>query len=237
MPEHEADAGVVDPVLPGSYVALTVSDTGAGMDRETLEHVFEPFFTTKGVGEGTGLGLATVYGIVKQSGGFVTVQSEPGAGSSFQIYLPIATPIRDPARGASSGDLGGGSETILVAEDEPSVRAIVARSLREYGYTVLDARDGAHALELAKEFGRAPDLLIADVVMPGMGGKQLAENLETLWPGTPVLFISGYTGVDAIDRRLLDEGREFLQKPLEPEALARRVRLILDAGVNRPAAP
>ena len=237
VPEHEADAGVVDPVLPGSYVALTVSDTGAGMDRETLEHVFEPFFTTKGVGEGTGLGLATVYGIVKQSGGFVTVQSEPGAGSSFQIYLPIATPIRDPARGASSGDLGGGSETILVAEDEPSVRTIVARSLREYGYTVLDARDGTHALELAKEFVRAPDLLIADVVMPGMGGKQLAEILEALWPGTPVLFISGYTGVDAIDRRLLDEGREFLQKPLEPEILARRVRQILDARVNRPAAP
>jgi PAS domain S-box-containing protein len=237
VPEHEADAGVVDPVTPGSYVTLTVSDTGTGMDRETLAHVFEPFFTTKGVGEGTGLGLATVYGIVKQSGGFVTVQSEPGVGSSFQIYLPIATPIRDPSRRASPGDLGGGGETILVAEDEPSVRAIVARSLREYGYAVLDARDGTHALELARDLERAPDLLIADVVMPGMGGKQLAEILEALWPGMPVLFISGYTGLDAIDRRLLDEGRDFLQKPLEPEALARRVRQILNARVSRPAAP
>jgi len=235
--DRAADASVVDPATPGSYVALVVSDTGAGMDRETMEHVFEPFFTTKGVGEGTGLGLATVYGIVKQSGGFVTVHSEPGVGSSFRIHLPSAAPIRDAGRADSSGASRGGSETILVAEDEPSVRAIVARTLREYGYAVFDARDGAHALELAKELGRAPDLLIADVVMPGMGGKQLAEILDGLWPGTPVLFISGYTGVDAIDRRLLDEGREFLQKPLEPEALARRVRLILDARVNRPGAP
>jgi CheY-like chemotaxis protein len=229
LDEYHATAKVLEPVAPGEYVALVVTDTGAGMGRETLEHVFEPFFTTKPVGEGTGLGLATVYGIVKQSGGFVSVYSEPAHGTSFRIYLPIAAPSRQAKWRGAVGAPGGGHETVLVAEDEPAVRAIMARSLREYGYTVIEARDGAQALQLAQSAPAPPDLVIADVVMPGMGGKRLAEEVDRRWPGTPVLFTSGYTGVDAVHRGLLDEGREFMQKPLESDTLAERVRVILDA--------
>jgi two-component system, cell cycle sensor histidine kinase and response regulator CckA len=227
--ERDASTKAVDPVPPGRYAALIVTDTGAGMDRETLAHIFEPFFTTKGVGEGTGLGLATVYGIVKQSGGFVSVQSEPGHGTSFRIYLPLAAVTGEPERTPAPSDSGGGTESVLVAEDEPAVRAILARLLREHGYTVLEARDGFHALELAQGAPAPPDLVIADVVMPGMGGKQLGEALDSRWPGVPLLFISGYTGLDAIRRGLMDEGREFMQKPLEPDTVAKKVRQILDA--------
>jgi two-component system, cell cycle sensor histidine kinase and response regulator CckA len=227
--EHHAAEKLLDPVAPGRYAALIVGDTGAGMDRETLAHVFEPFFTTKGVGEGTGLGLATVYGIVKQSGGFVSVRSEPGQGTSFQIYLPLAGVGSGLERRPAPSVSGGGTESILVAEDEPAVRVILARLLREYGYTVLEARDGSHALELAERAPAPPDLVIADVVMPGMGGKQLAEALDRRWSGIPVFFISGYTGLDAIRRGLMEEGREFMQKPLEPDTVAKKVRQILDA--------
>jgi CheY-like chemotaxis protein len=199
------------------------------MDRQTLEHIFEPFFTTKPVGEGTGLGLATVYGIVKQSGGFVSVYSEPEQGSSFRIYLPLVGTELARGRAAPPSPSGGGSESILLAEDEPAVRAIVARSLREYGYSVIEARDGVHAVELAEAAAAAPDLVIADIVMPGMGGKQLALEFQARWPGIPILFMSGYTGMDAIRRGLLDEGKEFMQKPLEPEAVAKKIRQILDA--------
>jgi CheY-like chemotaxis protein len=199
------------------------------MDRETLEHIFEPFFTTKGVGEGTGLGLATVYGIVKQSGGFVSVSSEPGHGSSFRIALPLVGIEGEAESAPASSGSGGGRESILVAEDEPAVRAILARLLREHGYTVLEARDGSHALELAEGAPAPPDLVIADVVMPGMGGKQLAGALAARWSGIPVIFISGYAGLDAIRRGLMDEGREFIQKPLDPDMVAKKVRQILDA--------
>ncbi len=226
--ERHATAKALDPVAPGRYAALVVTDTGAGMDRETLAHIFEPFFTTKGVGQGTGLGLATVYGIVKQSGGFVSVHSEPGHGTSLRIYLPLAGVTGEAERTPAPSDSGGGTESILVAEDEPAVRAMLARLLREYGYTVLEARDGFHALELAEAAPAPPDLVIADVVMPGMGGKQLAEALDTRWPGLPVLFISGYTGLDAIRRGLMDEGREFMPKPLEPDTVAKKVRQFLD---------
>jgi CheY-like chemotaxis protein len=228
LDERQATVKALEPVAPGDYVALVVTDTGAGMDRGTLDHLFEPFFTTKAVGEGTGLGLATVYGIVKQSGGFVSVYSERDHGTSFRIYLPVAAPKRGRTSGGAPNVASGGQETILVAEDEPAVRAIIARSLRGYGYTVVEARDGAHALELAERAPAPPDLVVADVVMPGMGGKPLAEEVSRRWPGTPVLFTSGYTGADAVRRGLLDEGREFMQKPLEPEALAERVRGILD---------
>jgi two-component system cell cycle sensor histidine kinase/response regulator CckA len=233
--EHHATVKALEPVAPGDYVALVVTDTGAGMDRNTLDHVFEPFFTTKPVGEGTGLGLATVYGIVKQSGGFVSVYSERGHGTSFRIYLPIAARGRESERLVASGLSGGGYETILVAEDEPAVRAILARALREYGYSLLEARDGAHALEVAERAPAPPDLVVADVVMPGMGGKPLAEEVERRWPGTPVLFTSGYTGADAVRRGLLDEGREFMQKPIEPEALAQHVRRMLDVCARKTA--
>ena len=228
--EHHATAKALEPVAPGEYVALVVTDTGTGMDRETMEHVFEPFFTTKPVGEGTGLGLATVYGIVKQSGGFVSVYSEPGHGTSFRVYLPVAVRGRKREDADAQELVGGGHETVLLAEDEPAVRAILARSLREYGYTVLEARDGAHALEMAERAPAPPDVVVADVVMPGMAGKPLAEEVERRWPGTPVLFTSGYTGQDAVRRGLLEEGREFIQKPIEPDILAQHVRRVLDAG-------
>ena len=227
--EHHATVKTVEPVAPGDYVALVVTDTGTGMDRETMEHVFEPFFTTKPVGEGTGLGLATVYGIVKQSGGFVSLFSERGQGTAFRVYLPVAERVRKREGAGATGLSGGGHETLLVAEDEPAVRAILARTLREYGYTVLEARDGAQALEVAEQAPGPPDMVIADVVMPGMAGKPLADEVERRWPGTPVLFTSGYTGADAVSRGILREDREFLQKPIEPDALAHHVRRILDA--------
>ena len=227
--EHAATARGVDPVVPGRYATLAVSDTGVGMDRETLDHIFEPFFTTKAVGEGTGLGLATVYGIVRQSGGYVSVTSQHGRGTSFQIYLPLAE--ADTATPTATGTIlsGGGTECILVAEDEPAVRGILARSLRSYGYSVLEAGDGSEALEIVQKASALPELVVADVVMPGMGGKQLAAALEERWPGIPVLFVSGYAGVDTVRRGLMEEGREFMQKPLEPDQLAVKVRQILDA--------
>jgi PAS domain S-box-containing protein len=231
--EQDVTATGLDPVIPGTYAALIVTDTGIGMDRETLAHVFEPFYTTKGVGKGTGLGLATVYGIIKQSGGFVSVYSEAGHGTSFRIYLPLVDRGQQPDRNLAEAMLGGGTETILVAEDEPAVRAILARTLREYGYSVLEARDGSHALELVEQAPGPPDLVIADVVMPGLSGKALADALEARWAGIPVLFTSGYPGVEAVRRGLMDDGRDFIQKPLEPEALAERVRLILDSRRGR----
>jgi PAS domain S-box-containing protein len=218
----------VESLIPGPYAMLMVSDTGRGMDRATLGHVFEPFFTTKDVGEGTGLGLATVYGIVKQSGGFVWVYSEPGHGTAFKIYLPLFVSPQETATLAPPIPAEGGSEVVILAEDEPSVREILARSLRDYGYTVLEAGDGAEALELAQRQTAPPALVIADVVMPGMGGRELSERLAQRWPGIPVLFTSGYTGVDAVSRGLLQEDRNFMQKPLEPEALARRIRQMMD---------
>jgi PAS domain S-box-containing protein len=224
----------VESLAPGPYAMLMVGDTGRGMDRATLGHVFEPFFTTKDVGEGTGLGLSTVYGIVKQSGGFVWVYSEPGHGTAFKIYLPLLVSYPETATVAPPIPAEGGSEVVLLAEDDPSVRGILARSLRDYGYTVLEAADGAEALELAQRQPAPPALLIADVVMPGMSGRELSEKLAESWPGIPVLFTSGYTGVDAVSRGLLQEDRNFMQKPLEPEVLARRVRQLMDA--NSPGA-
>jgi two-component system, cell cycle sensor histidine kinase and response regulator CckA len=212
---------------PGPYVMLMVSDTGRGMDRETLKRVFEPFFTTKGVGEGTGLGLSTVYGIVKQSGGFIWAYSEIGHGTAFKIYLPIIHAEHGTGSTFQQGPAEGGKETVLIAEDDASVRGVLARTLRDYGYTVLEAADGSEALEVAGRDDVPPDLLIADVVMPRVSGRQLWRELTKRWPNLPVLFISGYTGYDAVSRGLLEEGREFLQKPLDPEELARRVRGLL----------
>jgi PAS domain S-box-containing protein len=219
----------VESLRPGPYAMLMIGDTGRGMDRATLGHVFEPFFTTKDVGEGTGLGLATVYGIVKQSGGFVWVYSEPGHGTAFKIYLPLFVSPQETATVAPPTPAQGGSEVVLLAEDEPTVRGILARTLRDYGYTVLEAGDGVEALELAQRHSSPPTLVIADVVMPGMGGRELAEKLAERWPGIPVLFTSGYTGLDVVSRGLLQEVRNFMQKPLEPDDLARRVRQMMDA--------
>jgi two-component system, cell cycle sensor histidine kinase and response regulator CckA len=214
----------------GEYVQLTVSDTGVGMDRETQARIFEPFFTTKPIGQGTGLGLSTVYGIVKQSEGFVWVYSEPGLGTTFKIYLPrVGSGGAMPLRGETGLAARGGSETILIVEDEELVRTLASRSLREHGYTVMEARHGADALRQL-EFRSDVDLVISDVVMPEMGGRELGRRLGSLRPSLPVLYISGYTGEDVTQRGLLEPGAPFQQKPFAPEELARTVREMLDAA-------
>ncbi len=213
----------------GNYVMLAVSDTGCGMEPDIQARIFEPFFTTKGIGQGTGLGLSTVYGIVKQSGGYVWVYSEPGEGSVFKIYLPAAAlgqtsetppdPLAVPE---------GGSETILVIEDEEIVRNLACRGLRDHGYTVIEARNGAQALLYIKQHPGTIDLVISDVVMPEMGGRELAQRLAEYDPGLPILFMSGYTGDDVVHRGLLDPGAPFQQKPFTPVGLATKVRAMLD---------
>ena len=223
----------VESLRPGEYAALVVSDTGHGMDRATLGRIFEPFFTTKGVGQGTGLGLSTVYGIVKQSGGFIWVYSEPDLGTTFKVYFPVVITPPDAADHRAPSPTARGDETVLVAEDEEMVRGIMARTLRDCGYKVLEAPDGRVALEILKAEAGRVNLVIADVVMPDLGGRELAAQLAQSWPNLPVLFTSGYTGLDVVRRGLLDEGREFLQKPLAPEELARKVREMVDAQATK----
>jgi CheY-like chemotaxis protein len=227
-----ATAKSVATLRPGEYAALIVSDTGHGIDRAVLGQIFEPFFTTKSVGQGTGLGLSTVYGIVKQSGGFIWVYSEPGLGTTFKVYLPIVTASPDLLTPRASSPSARSTELILVAEDEIMVRGIMARTLRECGYVVLEAADGREALETVESQGGRVNLIVADVVMPVLGGREMAARLAERWPDIPVLFTSGYTGLDVVSRGLLEEGREFLQKPLAPEALARKVREMVDAAVT-----
>jgi PAS domain S-box-containing protein len=213
----------------GTYVRVMVSDTGQGMDAATRARLFEPFFTTKPPGQGTGLGLATVYGIIKQSGGFIWVYSEPGRGTTFKIYLPAATEeALDLGESHTPLDVPGGVETILLAEDEPSVRRMVCRVLREGGYRVLEAINGAEALQIAQRETDAIHLVVSDLVMPVMGGRELGERLARVRPGIRVLYISGHTDDDVIRRGLLVPGSPFLQKPFEAAALARKVREVLD---------
>ncbi len=213
----------------GHYVMLAVSDTGCGMDPEVQARIFEPFFTTKAIGQGTGLGLSTVYGIVKQSGGYVWVYSEPGQGSVFKIYLPTARD-EEPALPALERlePPHGGSETILVIEDEDVVRNLACRGLRDQGYSVLEARNGVQALQYIEQRPGTIDLVISDVVMPEMGGRELGQSLARLEPGLPVLFMSGYTGEDVVQRGLLEPGAPFQQKPFTPASLANKVRAMLD---------
>jgi two-component system cell cycle sensor histidine kinase/response regulator CckA len=221
----------------GNYVFLAVSDTGTGMTPEVQARIFEPFFTTKPVGQGTGLGLSTVYGIVKQSGGFVWCYSEPGHGTTFKIYLPAAGVRSLPIVPAEpSQELRGGNETILVVEDEDVVRMLACRGLREMGYTVLETRHGREALDLVEGGRQAIDLVISDVVMPELSGRELGSRLAVLQPELPVLYMSGYTGDDVIQRGLLEPGVPFQQKPFTPEGLARKVREMLDGqGASRRA--
>jgi PAS domain S-box-containing protein len=215
--------------LPGEYVLLAVNDDGIGMSDEVKAHLFEPFFTTKGEGKGTGLGLATVYGIVSQSGGHIWCYSEEGRGTSFKIYLPRAQGVEAPARRFDQGgDLPLGSETVLLVEDEPAVRELAARVLRGQGYTVLEAPNGAEALGLARQRQGAVHLLVTDVVMPGLSGKALVAKLSSICPGLKVLFMSGYTDDAIIHQGVLESGMAFLQKPFGPQALARKVRGVLD---------
>jgi PAS domain S-box-containing protein len=218
------------PAVPaGRYARIVVRDSGHGMDAETRARAFEPFFTTKRPGEGTGLGLATVYGIVKQSDGFIWCYSEPDRGTSFEIFLPERLGLAPtPERRAAMPAVQGGGETVLVVEDEEPVRRMAARTLSSRGYRVLEAADGVQALAREPEWGPI-HLLVTDVVMPGMGGRELAAALLARRPGLRLLYISGYTDDEVTRRGLLDAGAPFLEKPFEPEGLARRVREVLEA--------
>jgi len=214
---------------PGAYAMLAVTDTGTGIEASVRAHLFEPFFTTKEVGKGTGLGLATVYGIVKQSGGYISVYTEVGHGSSFKVYLPrIAAPL-PPAPVASRPAATRGSETVLVVEDDHAVLALARRALEAEGYTVLAASDPADGLRLVERHGGPIHLLLTDVVMPGMSGRELAAQLAARRTGLRVLYMSGYPGDAVVHGGALAPGSAFLQKPFGPEGLARKVRDVLDA--------
>jgi len=218
------------PVRPGSYVMLAVTDSGTGMDDETQTHIFEPFFTTKEQGKGTGLGLATVYGIVKQSDGYIWVYTELGHGTTFKIYLPrVAGLPVTRSSGASLAPVIGGNETVLVAEDEAAVRAVARHALERQGYRVLEAPSAEAALDLAHRHSGPIHVLLTDVVMPGMNGRDLARRLAELRPELRVIYMSGYTG-EAITRHgMLEAGLTYVQKPFTPDTLARTVREVLDA--------
>jgi PAS domain S-box-containing protein len=230
-----ADARRPVSLTPGPYVMLKVRDTGYGIAPDVVPHIFEPFFTTKSPDKGTGLGLSTVYGIVKHSGGEVVVESAPESGATFRVYLPTVTPRRDgaesPARGVVSAR---GSETLLLVEDEDDVRALASEILQSSGYTVLEARHGNDALAVSSCHPGRIDLLLTDVVMPQLGGPELAERLLRLRPDTRVLFMSGYTD-DMIHRRVASQGFPLLDKPFSPEALTRKVREALEPPGDVPA--
>jgi signal transduction histidine kinase len=215
---------------PGPYVVLTVSDDGTGMGSSTLAQIFEPFFTTKPKGRGTGLGLSTVFGIVEQSGGHIRVASTLGHGTTFEIYLPAVNERPQQLEEVKETPLPRGTETILLAEDDETLRTLTARILTAQGYRVLEAADGVEALKVADKHGGQVDLLTTDMVMPSMGGHDLANELMARRPGMKVLFVSGYTD-DAVGRGELQPGDAFLQKPVDPRILARKVRQMLDGSL------
>jgi two-component system cell cycle sensor histidine kinase/response regulator CckA len=217
-------------VIPGHYVRLSVSDTGVGMSREVQEKAFDPFFTTKDKGKGTGLGLSTVHGIVTQSGGKIWVYSEPGHGTTFKIYFPTIEGDLDNLNGKNETDPSpGGSETVLLVEDEPSVRDLANRLLKQQGYKVLEAANGEEALRLVQEnTGEKIHLLLTDVVLPQMGGKELADQLKIFRPDIKVLYTSGYTDYAIVHHGVLDSGTHFLQKPFSLKTLSQKVRELLD---------
>jgi two-component system sensor histidine kinase EvgS len=214
---------------PGNFVQLAVSDNGSGMDKEIQAHLFEPFFTTKGIGRGTGLGLATVYGIVKQNEGFINVYSEPGKGSTFRIYLPRhAGPAAEAPKATDSHTPKGRGETVLVVEDEEAILKLTKKILERLGYLVLAAGTPAEAIEISGQPGIHIHLLITDVVMPGMNGRELADRLRQMHPGLKYLFMSGYTANAIAHHGVLDSGVLFIQKPFSASDLARKVRQSLD---------
>ncbi len=218
---------------PGQYVMLTLSDTGTGIPPEILAHIFEPFVTTKGPGEGTGLGLATVHGIVQQHDGHITVDSAVGRGSTFRLYLPLVTdPVvaqAEPVEATPHGD-----ETILVVEDDPDVRAIIKRSLQALGYTVIEASGAEDALCVMDTRGDSVELVLTDVVMPRKSGRELVDELRRRWPGLPVIFMSGYADEAIANDGLDDPGVVLIPKPFTRSDLARAVRAALDQSRGAP---
>jgi two-component system cell cycle sensor histidine kinase/response regulator CckA len=223
-------------IKPGRYVMVAVSDTGCGMSRETVSRIFEPFFTTKPMGHGTGLGLSTVHGIVKQSEGHIEVYSEPGQGTTFKVYLPRVEGAAEsrPVSRATAGRYEG-DETVLVVEDEEIIRRVVCESLRMNGYTVLEVADGSQAITICERQDQPIDLLITDVIMPLMNGPELVRRVKAVRPHLLTLFISGYTDRALIHQGLREAGTAFLQKPFTPDVLVRKVREVLDERQQRAA--
>jgi CheY-like chemotaxis protein len=239
--DHAAVAGAAGPspgpVPPGDYVVLTISDTGVGMDAVTLSQIFEPFFTTKQVGHGTGLGLATVYGIVQQSHALITVSSEPG-GTSFTIYFPrVAADESVRSAVVAAVEAAAGQEALLLVEDEDDLRELLQSYLESLGYAVISAPNGRECLAVCQGLTQLPRLLVTDVVMPGMSGRALADQLRQTDPTVQVLYLSGYTDDAVLRHGILPSGTHFLQKPFALHDLAAKVREILDrAQVPQPAA-
>jgi two-component system, cell cycle sensor histidine kinase and response regulator CckA len=223
----EFDAGIATiptDAIPGRYVQLKVTDTGLGMDETIRQHIFEPFFTTKEAGKGTGLGLSTVYGIVRQSGGWIDVRSEADAGTAFSVYLPRIDSRPIPELKEASAPSVGGGETILVVEDQEAVRSLTTAELKQYGYHVIEASNGEEAIAAANQLSGQIHLLLTDVILPGMNGKEVSERLKGLRPDVKVLFMSGYTADVIAHRGVLDRGTALLRKPFSPEELAAKVR-------------
>jgi CheY-like chemotaxis protein len=217
-------------VTPGPYVMLAISDTGEGMNTDTRLRIFEPFFTTKKLGKGTGLGLATVYGIVKQSEGYIWVYSEPGQGTTFKVYLPRtegAHTTTDQLPALREAGPRGGGEVLLVVEDEEAILRALERLLTRQGYTVLTAKDPQHAIEQVERFGEPIDLLLTDVVLPGGAGREIADTLRAAHPAMVVLYMSGYTDNSIVHHGVLDEGTPFLQKPFTPATALKKIRALL----------
>jgi CheY-like chemotaxis protein len=212
---------------PGPYIKLSIRDNGVGMDEETQTHIFEPFFTTKEIGKGTGLGMSTVYGIVKQNGGFIQVDSEKGRGTTFEIYLPAVEGSTEP-KTMPSHEVSPGSESVLVVEDDHSLRKLVCNILEKYGYQVQEAPNGEEALKVIAENEKPIHLLVTDVIMPGMGGRMLAERLQSQQPDIKVLFMSGYMDQTISHQDLSAAELNFIEKPFSPQKLANKIREILD---------
>jgi CheY-like chemotaxis protein len=220
-------------IIPGAYVLTTVSDNGSGISEDIKQHIFEPFFTTKEVGRGTGLGLATAYGIVKQSGGSIEVSSEEGTGTTFRVFLPrVTAAIEVSNKKQVPLAMSGGTETILLVEDEDLVRNLSRQILEECGYKVIEAINGIEALQICARQGPI-DLLLTDVVMPQMGGRELSEKLRETIPDVRILFTSGYTDDEVVKHGVIEIDTNFIQKPFTPESLAQKVREVLDNGKKK----